>query len=200
MVHSMLTYRRLRCGYIRGFSLVEVMVGFAIFSIIAMGMSLTAILSLKISHLNVMRTTAYASAQAFLEQIKVIEEDDIIAALADPDVVPIPTRTVSSLHGGTDDEGNATIYHDDTLYLDDPYATAKGENHKQIVIDLKGVGSKTREVTMDVWYDLDITEFTFSNGYIIELGFTYEINGLRSVPTQQGRLSIMRTSQTGSSE
>ena len=113
-----------------GFTLVEIMVGFAIFSIVAMGLSTSAIFSMRMAHLNVMRTTAFASAQGFLEQIKVIPEEDILAAINDPDKVPLPTRSISVLQMGS------AIDIDDPIFLEDPNATTKGQNFKQIVVDI----------------------------------------------------------------
>lgn len=177
-----------------GFSLVEVMVGFGVFSVVAVGLSVTAIFSLRMSHQNVLRSTAYAAAQGFLEQLKVVPEEAIEDALANPATVPLPTRSISFT--GAD----SVVDEDDPLYLQDVNASSSGSNHKLIVVDLKGDGDDATEVSMEMWYDLAITPLTHAKGYLVELDFTYEMSGVRYSPRLHGRLSMVRTTQWGESE
>jgi|TARA_B110000037_G_scaffold160420_1_gene181148 type II secretory pathway pseudopilin PulG len=58
------TKRQQAKGFLGGYSLVEVMVGFAILGITATGLVYTALQGLRSAHQNVMRTTAYATAAA----------------------------------------------------------------------------------------------------------------------------------------
>lgn len=169
-----------------GFSLVEVMVGFAILGITATGLVFTALQGLRSAHQNVMRTTAFATAQSFLEQIKVIPEEDLRAALAAPTKTPLPTRSLRA--------SSAEVM--DPIYLSDPSANSDGENHKSIVVDLKdGSNGQQKEVIMDMWFDVDITRFGQASGYFISMDFTYEIRGIRYVPRHQNSLRLVRASE-----
>ena len=174
-----------REGASGGFSLVEVMVGFGIFALVCLSLSVTAIHSLTLSHQNVMETTAYATAQSFLEQIKVLPEQTLVEALEKPSAVPIPTRSIAP---------NALDV-DDPMFLEDPNAaTTGGQNHKAIVVDLRGDQQK-QEVFLDMWFDLEIKRFSSTSGFLVSLAFAYEIRGVRYAPRRTGKLSIVRTAE-----
>lgn len=166
------------------------MVGFAVLGLTATGLVYTALQGLRSSHQNVMRTTAFASAQSFLEQIKVLPEEDLIAAIESPGSIALPTRSIQTTSGDTSDP----------IYLNDPSATSLGENHKAIVVDLKnGAGGTQTEVIMDMWFDVDITQFSEASGYYISMEFTYEIRGLRYVPRHTNSLRLVRASEWSNS-
>jgi type II secretory pathway pseudopilin PulG len=168
-----------------GFSLVEVMVGFVIFGILCMSLTTTAIHSLTVAHQNVMQTTAYATAQSFLEQIKVMPEATLVAALKNPEATTVPTRSIAP---------NALDV-DDPIFLEDPNSAKNGgQNHKSIVVDLRGA-DQSEPVYLDMWFDLDIKRFSEASGFIITLNFAYEIRGIHYAPRRLGRLSVVRTAE-----
>lgn len=178
----------------KGFSLVEVMIGFMVFSILALSLTATALHTLRSAQLNIMRNTAFATAQGFLEQLKSIPESSIRAALADPEGTPLPTRSVSAAHA-------SGINHiDSPLYLDDPHATAQGSNHRKILLDLREQDDGSfSEVTMDMWFKLEITPLSSSRGYLIEIEFSYESPGIDYVPPQRSSVRIIRSGGSSNS-
>lgn len=175
----------------RGFSLVEVMVGFVLFSMLATGLSMTAIHSLRLAQINVMKSTAYATAQSFMEQIKVVPADAIEASLADPLTVPLPTRSISM------EGSSAGTEIDDPLYLVYP-GVQDTTNHKRIVVDLREDAEGTRAVHLDMWIDVELTHLTAGQGYLVEMDFRYEIPGVGG-PQRSGALRMVRTQRWGQS-
>jgi hypothetical protein len=166
------------------------MVGFGIFTILCLSLSVTAIHSLRLAHDNVMQTTAFATAQSFLEQIKVLPESTLRDALENPTTVPLPTRSIAP---------NANDI-DDPMFLEDlNAATRRGQNHKAIVVDLRGDASAS-EVLLDMWFDLEVIPFSEASGFLVTLEFSYEIRGTRYAPRRTDRLSIIRSSVWSTSE
>lgn len=171
----------------RGVSLIEVMIGMAIFSLLALGIIATAMHSLRTSQLNVMKNTAFTVSQGFLEQIRSIDESHLKAAVEDPYDTPIPTKSVSATSAG------GVIHVDSPLYLEDPVATADGQNHRKILVDLtENSAGEMNEVFMDMWFDLDITPMTTANGYLIKIDFKYYRPGLNYLAAQTGSVRIVR--------
>lgn len=164
------------------------MIGFGIFSLLALSLTATALHTLRSAQLNIMRNTAYTTAQGFLEQLKSIPESSLRAAIADPEGTPIPTRSVSALNA------SGVVHVDSPLYLNDPAATEKGSNYRKILLDMQeGDGGSVNAVHMDMWFDLDITPLGSSRGYLIELNFSYESPGISYVPPQNNSVRIIRS-------
>lgn len=160
------------------------MFGLVVFGALSLGMTSLVIHSMRSAHSNIMRNTAYTTAQSFLEQIEgSIAEVDLVAALDDPTVASIPTKSVSS---AKDLNKGGTV---DPIFLNDPSPSAKGPNHKQILIDLK---DNHAAVLMDMWFDIKITELQHGEGYFITLEFWFESAGMPSIPTQHGVLQTIR--------
>lgn len=177
-----------------GFSLIEVMTGMAVFAVLALGLMSTVMYSLRSSQLNVMKNTAYATAQGFLEQIKSLPEPVLIEAINDPTGTPLPTKSVSALQTG------GILHVNDPIYLDDPSPHANGENHKEILIDIRKTGSGSSDaVVMDMWFDVDITQLTQARGYEIRIDFKYKGRGMDLIPAQTNSVRIIRTSGSSNS-
>lgn len=165
----------------QGFSLVEVMMGMAVFSVVAFALSATMMYTLRNSYENVMRNTAYTIAQGYLEQIQAMTDLQIERAVNSPSETPIPTRSISALSEGA-------IEVADPLFIVDPNATEEGENEKEIVLDIRENedGEEDREILMTMWFDLNITRMNEGNGWFVELVFRYYAPGLgRREPTEQ---------------
>lgn len=167
---------------------MELMIGFIVFSILALGITATAIHNLRSSQQNIMKNTAYSVSQGFAEQIKSIPESDLLASIAEPEVVPLPTRGIAATaHGSAVDV-------DSPLYLKDPNATADGENHRQILIDLREEPSgDISEVYMEMWFDVDVTRLKTSRGFLIQVDFKYKHPALSHLGTLTNTVRMVRT-------
>lgn len=165
------------------------MIGFVVFTILALGLTSTALHNLRSAQMNIMKNTAYSAAQGFLEQLKSIPESAILEAIADPSGSPLPTRSISA-------DGSGGVTHiDSPLYLTDPAATSDGENHRRILVDLRDDGNGgITEVFMDMWFDVNISKLTTSRGYLIEIEFTYSHPALSYLPRQIDSVRGIRTS------
>lgn len=175
----------------RGFSLVEVMIGFGLFTLLATGLSMTAIHSLRLAQVNVMKTTAHATAQGFLEQIKVLPADAIEESLGDPEWIPLPTRSIS-MEGN--DAGTET---QDPLYLSFGNSP-RFRNHKRVVVDLREDNNGVHAVYLDMWIDLEVTHLMGGQGYLIELDFRYVIPAVGD-REREASLRMVRTQRWGQS-
>lgn len=174
-----------------GFTIIELLIGFMVFTLLALGLTATALFNYRHAHFNIMKNTAYATAQGFLEQIKSIPESSLSAAIADPTGTPVPTRSVSASSGG------GITHVDSPLYLSDPSKTSRGENYRKILIDLREESNGTfTDVYMDMWFDLDITRLASANGYAISIEFQYENPALKAITPQTETVRIIRTSGT----
>ena len=73
-----------------GFTLLEVMMAMAILALVAVGVTQNLILTRGISESNIRDSTAVAAASGYLEQIKAMEYEQILATVRDPSA-PLPT-------------------------------------------------------------------------------------------------------------
>jgi len=121
-----------------GFSLVEVMIGIAIFAILAAGVASATLLTSKISYSNIYRNTAFTVAQGYGEQIKSIRYAVLQSALEDPENETIPTKSLSASASNS-------------LELDDPLVFGQ-RTLKEIVVDIEQTGDDSfRERIMRMW-------------------------------------------------
>ncbi|MDX2110809.1 MAG: type II secretion system protein [Verrucomicrobiota bacterium] len=172
----------------QAFSLIEVLMALAILSMVAMAVVGNVILATKMAHANVMNTTATATAQSFLEQIKSMQDSEITAALNAPGSVPLKTISLSALlknaetHNAQDDTMDISIY--DPLYLGII-------NEKKIMIDQRD----NKPVTMTMKLRVNITPMTNGYGYLIELFYSSEFGGLTSafLSNKEHRLFIVKS-------
>src|SRR5471030_2308409 len=84
---------------VQAFTLLEVMVGMATFTLLSLGITAGVIQSRRLSQLNVLRTSAYTVAQGYMEQMLSINSANIESASESwvSNRPPIPTEAVNSL-------------------------------------------------------------------------------------------------------
>lgn len=154
----------------RGFSLVEVMVALAIFSMLAMAYTATSLYARRSAETNVMESTALTVAAGYLEQIKSLEYESLIVSVKDPSE---PLRTMVN-------QGK-----DDPIYL--------GKfTSKTVVMNEDEYGTPIQ--TMDVAVRPDITDLSGSTGErIINIIITYR---WAQVDTGQTQERMLRTSRS----
>ncbi len=174
----------INCQKYSGMSLIETMIAMVVFMVLALGITSAVIQSRQISQNNILRNTVYTASQGYLEQIKSLSLSEIRASIDDPDDVPLPTMSISSL-----DTGDVEIQ--DPIYLDGPSKSLSGQNDgsnfRELLIDLQPASddSDLREVTMEVWFDVDIEEVgSRSHSYAITVRFEAYLRG-----RSQGRIS-----------
>lgn len=169
-----------------GFSLLESVIAMTVFTIVALGISGLVIQARKVAENNILRNTAFTVAQGYLEQIRSISIAEIEAAIADPENVPIPTKSVSAT-------AVSSIEQDDDMFIDGPDPAiaggTTGSNYKQILVDITPIYDPPtsrsdadivgyKEVHMEAWFDLNIAQFANQpNTYEISIAFEYQPRG-----------------------
>jgi len=203
---------------VRGFTLMELMIGMFVFTLLALGVTAGVLQSRRLAQLNVLRNTAWTVAQGYMEQIMSINPADIEAA-SEPWVTnrpPLPTEAVNALLTNT-----TAIEVSDPLYTS-PRATAPtgtnmtartdvpGDmwNVRQIMVDLNTNSSGvSTPVTMNMWLDVNISRaWTQLNGVwqvpttpymLIKIDFQFQSNGYLAVGKLGGTLRMARTDIPG---
>jgi len=159
-----------------GLSLVELMIAMTVFAMLALSITAAVIQSQQLSQNNIVLNTAYTVAQGYLEQIKTLASVEIDNALADEDGVSLPTKSISAVSG-------SNIEVDDPIFLDGPDRSLSGKsdgsNHREVLIDLReNDDGSQREVTMDMWVDVDITPVeNQSYSHAITVDFEVQLRG-----------------------
>lgn len=121
-----------------GFSLVEVMVGTFVFSIIAAGIASSTSLCSRLAIANIYQNTATTVVQGYAEQIKSIRYEVIEDALADPSTHSIPTMSLSSTSGTLTEMNDPLIF--------------GVRSEKNIVVDIEQLADGSeRERIMEMW-------------------------------------------------
>lgn len=184
-----------------GFTLVEVVVATVLFTFMALSVSRLTMASMRISHLNVYKTTAMSVAQGYMEQIKSLDNETLIRLSTHQPTLPLtvnqvlPTRSVSLLSAG------ATLDQiDDWLVANtvNPAAlsdTLETINHKEIIID---VDQNTGEIkTMDMWIDVEIFKLDDVPGdsYLIDLQYIHSLPGISNATRLDRAVYIRRNSR-----
>ncbi|MCC5846024.1 MAG: prepilin-type N-terminal cleavage/methylation domain-containing protein [Verrucomicrobia bacterium] len=184
-----------------GFTLVEVVVATMLFTFMALSVSRLTMASMRISHLNVYKTTAMSVAQGYMEQIKSLDNETLIRLSTQEVELPLtsnqvlPTRSVSLLSAG------ATLDQiDDWLVANtlDPSTlsdTLDVINHKEIIID---VDQNTGQVkTMDMWIDVEIHRMSNVPGdtFLIDLQYIHSLPGLSDATTLTREVYIRRNTR-----
>ncbi len=167
-----------------GFSLVEVMIGIVIFSILAAGVASATLLTSKIAYSNIYRNTAFTVAQGYGEQIKSIRYAVVKDALDDPSTVRIPTKSLSL---GTSD----------SMRLDDPLIFGQ-RTLKEIVVDIEEANDGTlRERVMRMWFTptgRDLSKETDQlNAIEVTLTFEWEVIATGITRVHQDAIKIVKT-------
>lgn len=109
-----------------GFTIVEVIIGVFVFSILAAGIASSTLLTSRMAMSNIFRNTAFTVAQGYAEQIKGIRFNAIKQALEDPGETDIPTMSLSL---GASEAG-------DDLEKEDPLVFGQ-KMLKEVVVDLE---------------------------------------------------------------
>ncbi|MGB0416419.1 MAG: type IV pilus modification PilV family protein [Coraliomargarita sp.] len=154
-----------------GFSLTEVMIAVFVFSIVALGVASTTMLTSRIAISNIYRSTANSVAQGYAEQIKSISFDSVFLAFQDPTNYDIPTMSLSLQ--ASDGDGN--IQTEDPLIFGVP-------NRKNVLIDVEvdDEGLETPK-TMPMWFTVvgvDLTaETNCWDAMEIRLDYEWEVGG-----------------------
>ncbi len=184
-----------------GFTLVEVVVATVLFTFMALSVSRLTMASMRISHLNVYKTTAMSVAQGYMEQIKSLDNETLIRLSTHQPTLPLtvnqvlPTRSVSLLSAGAtldqiDDWLVANAVNPDTLS-----DTLEVINHKEIIID---VDPNTGDIkTMDMWIDVEIHRLSGVPGdtYLIDLQYIHSLPGLSNATRLERDVYIRRNSR-----
>lgn len=168
----------------RGFSLLETLIALALFGILALALTGLVQYSVGSSQRNIIRSTAFTVAQGYLEQIKSLEASKLRLSLADPSGTPLPTRSISAL--------SSDVVKDDPLYLEDPSPHADGQNHKQVLVDIKDLNGTETPVYMDMWFDVDMDELDIGNGFLITINFSFRFTGLNA-RMDSGTVAMIRS-------
>ncbi len=170
---------------LKGFTLVEVIVGMLVFALLATSASVAFVQTQKLAHSNVMHNTARTVLQGYVEQIKGVQYHKLLEVLEDPAAHSIPTKSISSLAEGDD------IQIDDELYLN-------VENHKNILLDIIDKGNGEFEShTMDLYVTPTATNIINSAGIeVIEftLNYRYEALFKGMGATHDGSVRFIKTS------
>lgn len=169
---------------IAAFSLVEVMIGITIFSIVAAGVASATLLTSKIAYSNIYRNTAFTVAQGYGEQIKSIRYALLEEALEDSANHVIPTKSLSLGSGST-------------LQLDDPLIF-NTRVLKNIVVDVStDENGVSKERIMRMWITprgrdlLDASDGL--KALEITLDFEWEVIGQGIVRVHEDAIKIVKT-------
>ncbi|MCH8527271.1 MAG: prepilin-type N-terminal cleavage/methylation domain-containing protein [Kiritimatiellae bacterium] len=184
-----------------GFTLVEVVVATVLFTFMALSVSRLTMASMRISHLNVYKTTAMSVAQGYMEQIKSLDNETLIRLSTHNVTMPptvtqvLPTRSVSLLSAGAtldqiDDWLIANTVNPNTLS-----DTLDVINHKEIIIDIDPVSGDVK--TMDMWIDVEIHRLPKVPGdsYMIDVQYIFSLPGLENANTLTRQVYIRRNSR-----
>lgn len=166
------------------FSLVEVMIGITIFSIVAAGVASATLLTSKIAYSNIYRNTAFTVAQGYGEQIKSIRYALLDQALEDPANNLIPTKSLSLGSGST-------------LQLDDPLIFDT-RVLKNIVVDVSTDDNGVdKERIMRMWITPSGRDLTKESDGVkaleITLNFEWEVIAQGIVRVHEDAIKIVKT-------
>ena len=193
--------RNARLSTSHGYSLVEVVIAVGVLATFCAGILSMVIFSMQVAHLNVMRNTAFTTAQGFLEQIESLRTFNIQDALADPENVPLPTVGLSALDTNALEINNP-------LYINDGNpSTTQDLNRKSILLESKEVGVDQNgnpifeDVTMEMEFTVTVEPSTATTdagdtlliAYMITIDYRYETPNVMGSPVRSGRVQTIRT-------
>jgi len=201
-----------------GFSLVEMMTAMFVFTLLATGITASAIQTRRISQLNVMRTVAYTIAQGYMEQILSFNAIDVEAAsefwvTGRP---PLPTYSVNAL------STNATsVQVSDPLWVSPLSAAPSGSNmttrtdvsgdmwnNKKVMIDMvSNANGTSTPISMNLRLDVNVSRNWQQLGgvwqqptspyMLIKIDFQFQSNGYLSAGWLNGSIRMVRTDIAG---
>ena len=168
-----------------GFTLAEVVIGLVVFSVLATSTAVAFVQTQKLAHSNVMHNTARTVIQGYVEQIKGVQYYRLLESLNDPNNIPLPTKSVSSLAIGDD------IKIDDDLYLNQA-------NNKEILLDILQRDDGTFDThTMSVLITPRVTNVFDTEGIeVLEFTIEFEYQSIFSgvQATHGGMVRFIKTS------
>lgn len=184
-----------------GFTLVEVVVATLLFTFMALSVSRLTMASMRLSHLNVYKTTALSVAQGYIEQIKSLDNETLSRMATHEMTLPVtvnqvlPTRSVSLLSAG------ATLDQiDDWLVANSLVPATLSDtldviNHKEVIIDVDQVTGELKTMTM--WIDVEIHRLTDVPGetYLIDLQYIFSLPGVRNGTPLTREVYVRRNSR-----
>jgi type II secretory pathway pseudopilin PulG len=149
-----------------GFTLVEVVIGAFLFFLLLASASISIVQTQKTAHNNVMHNTARTVIIGYIEQMRGISYSKWQEILADPVMIPIPTKSVNILATKAED-----VEVDDPIYLD-------RENKKEVALDIitneNGSQSLYTMVVTIIPEATDLFALQDIKAVDITLNFTYE--------------------------
>ncbi len=168
----------------RGFTLVEVAIGMAVFVLLLLSGSAAITQTQKLAHSNVMHNTARTVVEGYMEQMRGLSFAEYRHAMADTVNVPFATKGISSLKTGAD------ISYDDPLYIGI-------ENKKEVVLDLiKDSAGNTTAMTMDMYINPTLTNLMATeslDAYEVTLSYKYESLYKGSSKEYTGSIRFIKT-------
>jgi len=184
-----------------GFTLVEVVVATVLFTIMALSVSRLTMASMRISHLNVYKTTAMSVAQGYMEQIKSLDNETLIRLATHEATLPLtvnqvlPTRSVSLLSAGASLDQIDDWLVANTLNPVSLSDTLEVINHKEIIIDVDQTTGQVK--TMDMWIDVEIHRMPTVSGetYLIDLQYIHSLPGLNDANTLTREVYLRKNSR-----
>lgn len=159
----------------------------AVFAIVASGVATTTIMTSRIAHENIHQNTAYMVAQAYAEQIKSINFDQIDRALKDPVKYDIPTQSLSYGAGlGIED-----LKKDDPLIFGVPL-------EKKVVVDLEdGADGDVDERVMRMWIQPEgrnlVEDTACWDSIEVVLNFEWESFTGKELKRRSGQVRLVKT-------
>ena len=153
-----------------GFSLIEVIIALAILAMLAMAFTASSLYTRRSAETNVYESTALTVASGYLEQIKSVEYESLVASVLDPN---LPLRTM--VNQGTEDP----------IYLNRFTA-------KTIVLNEDVAGNPVQRMTVEVMPEIfDMAPATGER--ILNIRITYRWN---SVDTGRQQVRTLRTARS----
>lgn len=168
----------------RGFTLLEVAIGMAVFVLLLLSGSAAITQTQKLAHSNVMHNTARTVVEGYMEQMRGLSFAEYKNAMADTVNLPFATKGISLLKTGAD------ISYDDPLYIGI-------ENKKEVVLDLiTDSAGNTTALTMDVYINPTLKNLMTAealDAYEVTLSYRYESIYKGSSKDYTGSIRFIKT-------
>ena len=167
-----------------GYSLVEVLIAMAIFSISGLGLSKTIMLTRKMSESSIYQTTAHGVAFGYCEQIMAMPLEEILLSVNTP-------KTPLSMYAISPSSRSSSQEIEDLLFID-------SWEPKDIVIDLRNDGNSERSITMPMRFKIETNNLNSGkdprDAIEIRLSYSYKSPARRSDTWISDNLSFVKSS------
>jgi len=134
----------------RGFSLVENMVALAILGVFISGVMASVGFSRKVAETTIYEVTAMNAAQAYLEQIKSMEYNEVLTSQQNPGTDPLET-----IHPSYSTNTQTSIT-SDPLYV----GTI---NYRDVVIDVREEDESYSQIIMPMEFEVTVNDLNFGS-------------------------------------